>query len=266
MLLRGPLAQIRQKQRSVRKELKEVREEISRLRKDIEGLRKGSRIFDVPEKFNKNSPNVVAMGTPAETGAMLIEYMCHRLGCADLGNLDVLDFGCGCRFADAIVNKKLAIGSYTGIDIDREMIEFLSRSVSNPNMRFYHWNVRNPGYNPDGEPLTDNRPLPIDEQTFDLICMFSVITHQVPEDAENIFRILRRHIRPGGRLFFSANIQEMDDDYRELEPDRPTAHSAYSAAFLKSLLNKSGWKVLTLEGKSPPGQTPIQDSLLCEPV
>ncbi|ODS01242.1 hypothetical protein AUC68_12845 [Methyloceanibacter methanicus] len=195
---------------------------------------------------------------------MLIEYMCQRLGIADLGKTDVLDFGCGCRFADAIVNKELPIGRYTGIDIDKEMIEFLSRNVSDTRLAFYYWDVQNPLYNPNGEALTSNSSLPVGERDFDLICMFSVITHQLPDDAENLLRILRRYVRPEGRLFFSANIQDMDGDYREMA-HRPTLHSAYSAAFLQGLLARTGWKCLSLEGKTPQG-VPIQDSFLCAPV
>ena len=292
-LLRDTVAEIRQEQKCLRKEISRLRRDLSRLREEATSLRKdvlvlrndfaGLRndvtlvqgdakslhkdvVLHVPERFNKNAANVRAMGTPAQTGTLLIKYMCERLSVADLGDLEVLDFGCGCRFADAIVNNRLPVKSYTGIDVDRELIEFLSASVADTRLTFYHWNARNPRYNPDGFPLAVDSSLPMGERTFDLICMFSVITHQLPEDAETLFRIFRRCVRPRGRMFFSANIQEMDDDYREMVSDKPTANSAYSAHFLRRLLERSGWRILSQEGKPNQQEMPIQDSLLCVPV
>jgi hypothetical protein len=72
----------------------------------------------IPARFNKNHPEVVARGAPADTGAWLIQYMCDRIGITDLGHCDVLDLGCGCRFADAIVNRQLPMKSYVGVDVD----------------------------------------------------------------------------------------------------------------------------------------------------
>jgi SAM-dependent methyltransferase len=219
----------------------------------------------IPDRFNKNAPGVRAMGPAADTGATLIRYMCERLGVTDLGQSDVLDFGCGSRFADAIVNRQLPVKSYVGIDVDEEMIDFLSAHVDDPRLSFLHWNARNPIYNPSGMPLNSDSALPLGDQHFDVICMFSVITHQLPPDAEAIFGLLRRHIRVGGRLFFSANIEAMDVEYREIFPESPTAHSVYSINLLRSITQRMGWHIVSIEGKGP-GEVPIQDSLVCVPI
>jgi SAM-dependent methyltransferase len=223
----------------------------------------------VPGHFNKNAANVQALGTQTETGTWLIEYMCERLAVPNLSALDVLDFGCGCRFADAIVNNRLPVRSYAGIDLDREMIAWLKENVRDPRLSFYHWNARNPMYNPSGFPLTTAAELPIGDRTYDVISMFSVITHQLPEDAGVIFQLLRRHIRPRGRMFFSANVQDSSDGYREIGPT-PTAFSGYSWRALRRLLERSGWRVLSRAGKNARDARgrpiPIQDSLLCAPT
>jgi SAM-dependent methyltransferase len=221
-------------------------------------------MIEVPEKFRKNAPSVRAMGPPAETGARLIRYMCERLGIPDLRDMDVLDFGCGGRFTEAIILKELPVKSYTGIDVHREMIEFLADQVTDPRLRFFHWNACNPAYNPGGVPLSAAAELPTADRTFDVICMFSVITHQLPRDAEALLSIFRRRIRSGGRLFFSVNILDMEEDYRELEPDQPTASSAYSFRAISNILARTGWRVLTIAGRRPDGH-PIMDSFLCEP-
>jgi SAM-dependent methyltransferase len=182
-----------------------------------------------------------------------------------LGQCDVLDFGCGSRFADAIINLQLPVKSYVGIDVDKEMIDFLLANVEDPRVSFFHWNARNPFYNPSGIPLNPDSALPIGDHQFDVICMFSVITHQLPADAEAIFGLLRRHIRVGGRLFFSANIETMDLEYREMAPESPAALSVYSIDLLRSITQRTGWHIASIEGKSP-GNVPILDSLLCVPI
>jgi SAM-dependent methyltransferase len=222
-------------------------------------------MLEIPERFNKNAAEVRAMGSPADTGARLIQYMCQRLGVQDLQGDDTLDFGCGCRFADAIINKKLPVKSYTGIDVDREMIEFIRAHAQDSRLRFFHWDAYNPHYNPGGFHLSPNTQLPTADQTFDLICMFSVITHQSPNDTEALFSIFRTCIRPTGRMFFSADLQDMEEDYKEMLPEQPTGHSAYSLRALMGIAQRTGWRVLTVEGKSPLGH-PIADSILCAPA
>jgi SAM-dependent methyltransferase len=200
--------------------------------------------------------------------------MCERLGVPDLGKLDVLDFGCGCRFAEAIVNNALPVASYTGIDVDSAMIHYLREHVTDPRLTFHHWDAANPSYNPQGFPLDASIDLPGARRAYDVICMFSVITHQLPSDALTLFRTFRRYVHPHGRMFFSATLEDMADDYRELQP-QPTASSAYSWRFLRRLLDRSGWRVLSLVGRGPDGQgpndrhgreMPIQDSVLCAPA
>jgi SAM-dependent methyltransferase len=224
----------------------------------------------VPDRFNKNAAGVRNMGPPAETGAWLIRYMCERIGIADLSGFDVLDFGCGSRFADSFVNRRIPIRSYLGIDVDREMIDFLNSNIDDPRLSFVWWNAGNPGYNPAGEPLGSFKSLPVGDRGFDAICMFSVITHQLPEDTEIILRLQRRHIRAGGHLFFSANLQVMDEDHKEMFPESPTGHSVYSLGLLTRIIERTGWRIASIEPKlplrSPEGHIPIQNSLLCVPV
>jgi SAM-dependent methyltransferase len=219
----------------------------------------------VPQRFNKNHPEVQRMGSAAETGSWLLNYMCERLGIPDLRDCAVLDFGCGPRFAEAIVNLQIPIKSYVGIDLDKDMIDFLCSDVRDPRLSFFHVDACNPGYNPNGEPLTVDTALPIGDRRFDVICMFSVITHQLPADAEALFKILRRYIKEDGQLFFSAALEEGDFGYAETAPEAPTACSIYSPTLLRILLQRSGWKIVSLEGKEPRG-LPILDSLTCVPV
>lgn len=222
--------------------------------------------FVVPPKFLRNAKNVLDLGPPADVGLNLLQYMCRRIGVADLAGKDLLDFGCGTRFADMLMNRDVPLRSYTGIDVHREMIDFLVAEADDPRLSFQRFDAYNPMYHPQGVPMTADTPLPVGERRFDVICMFSVITHQLPGDAEALFAILRRYVRAQGRMFFSAYIDdETGADYGEEQPEKPTGLSRYSSAYLTRLLARTGWRVLSW---APPNDEdlPILDSFLCEPV
>jgi SAM-dependent methyltransferase len=230
----------------------------------LSGLGGGLLVIAVPRRFNKNAPDVYLAATPTESGSSLLEYLCQRLAIPDLRQHEVLDFGCGCRFAEAIVNRQIPIKSYVGIDLDKEMIDFLSSNITEPRLSFVHFDARNPSYNPGGEPISADTALPIGDRKFDVICMFSVITHQLPADAEAIFAILRRHIKDDGPLFFSAALEPGEFGYAEKIPEHPTALSIYSPGMLRSLVERRGWEIVSLEGKNP-DDLPILDSFVCIP-
>jgi SAM-dependent methyltransferase len=142
------------------------------------------------------------------------------------------------------------------------MIDFLSAHAVDPRLSFFRIDARNLTYSPVAAPMTPEIVLPIGDRMFDVICMFSVITHQLPDDARSLFIILRRYIRDSGRLFFSATLEIGDFKYQENFPDKPTAHSVYTREFLTEILVATGWRVVSIEAKEPRG-LPIQDSLLC---
>jgi SAM-dependent methyltransferase len=222
--------------------------------------------FVVPPKFLRNAREVIELGPPADVGVALIDYMCRRIGVPSLAGLDVLDFGCGTRFADAIMNRDVPLRSYTGVDVNAPMVRFLMEHATDPRLEFHVLDARNPEYNPDGRPMTADSTLPVGGRTFDVICMFSVITHQLPEDARAIFTVLRRHVRRDGKLFFSAFIDdEMAQDYREGMPEHPTLYSFYSGAHMRRLLAETGWRVESVAGVGPE-DLPIVDSFFCVPV
>jgi SAM-dependent methyltransferase len=222
-------------------------------------------VFVVPDEFNRNAPDVRKAAPQADTGLVLIQYLCERLGIPDLAGLDVLDYGCGVRFTDTILNRNVALKSYVGIDVYREMVDWLIANVTDPRLTYFHMNSRNPMYNPGGEQLGPDTRLPLGDRLFDVICMFSGITHQLPEDSQAIFSMLRRYVRPRGHLFFSVCLEEGDFEYRETDPNSPTGLSVYSQPFLMRLLTQAGWHVLSVVPRNPRG-LPILASLLCAPA
>ena len=73
--------------------------------------------------------------------------------------------------------------------------------------------------------------------------MFSVITHQDPSEASLTFRLLRKIVRSGGFLYFTAFLREIEAGFAELEPGQPGHKSAYSAETLCLLVEQAGWQV-----------------------
>lgn len=198
--------------------------------------------LNVPRRLQRNHPNVQAAGPPELTGQTLIDLSIERLGLVDLSDTDVLDIGCGVRFTQAIINNELPIKSYTGVDVEHEVIDFLQAHVSDPRFTFAHWKVQNAFYNPDAPPMTPDTPLPVDGR-YDTIWMFSVVTHLPPDDAEVLLRILRRYVRPSGTLHFSSLLDAATETYREGDPERPGRQSIYNPDLLSTLAAGAGWRV-----------------------
>lgn len=221
-------------------------------------------MLQIPDKFNRNHVTIRRLGPQADTGLWLLNYIGERIGVPTLAGIDVLDLGCGCRFADAIVNRGVPLKSYVGIDVHKEMIDFLAQNVADERLQFFHFNAKNPGYNNDGIPMTVDTALPTGNRQFDLICMYSVITHQLPEDAAIIFTVLRRACRSTGHLFFSAAIEDGDFGYREAMPETPTALSVYSWNLIKRLIEDARWRVVSFERAATEG-LPNQDTFVCAP-
>jgi SAM-dependent methyltransferase len=205
------------------------------------------------------------MGAPADTGLRLLQHICTRTGIGDLSGLDMLDFGCGCRFAEAIINHNVPLKCYVGIDVYKEMIDYLVQHVTDPRLEFFHIDARNPWYNPNGLSLSTNTAFPIGDRKFDIVCMYSVITHQVPADASVIFKLMRRHVKLNGFLFFSAATENGGFGYREQFPETPTVLSVYTMASITELLHDAGWRIVSFEQRVPNG-LPNQETFLCTPV
>jgi SAM-dependent methyltransferase len=251
-----------------------------------------NRLF-VPAKFERGATH----GDEAIASAIwLIEHMCEQLGFEDLADSEVLDFGCGVKFSQAIINESLPIKKYVGVDVYGEMIDFLRENVHDPRFEYFHIDAHNEMYNPDGDVLTEDTELPIDGRTFDVICLFSVFTHLAPHDYLTMLKLLRRYIEPDGRLFFTLYIDEVTEGghglmdgwaravsrmppgeftkrmernpqgstrgFRDLDPRKPLKWALYSEQYARELTEGGGWDVVSL---SPP-DVYIQHHFVCAPA
>lgn len=234
-----------------------------------------------------------------ESGRRLIQLMARNFKVPDLGRSSVLDVGCGCKLVQAILNHNLPIGRYVGIDVFPKLISFLQANVTDPRFSFHIQNTHNEMYNPQGEPLGPATRLPVEEGSFDIICLFSVFTHLAPHDYTAMLQMLRRYIKPDGRILYSLYIHEttpggmgfMDGyskslgehikqsdqvkqkliegighnktpDFWDFDPKRPLWRAVYSREYALRLVQDSGWEV---ESLNDPEQE-IQHYMICRPV
>lgn len=92
----------------------------------------------------------------------------------------VIDLGCGSGYGAARIAQSAA--DVEGVDISEEAIAFARARYSAPNLRYSR--------------IEPDRPLPFDENTFDVALSFQVIEHVVDDLA--YLREARRVLRPGG--------------------------------------------------------------------
>jgi len=220
----------------------------------------------------------------------LIRLMCDKLGIPSLEGKTVLDMGCGTKLVQAILTRELPVGHYVGCDVYAEMIDYLRANVDDPRFEFHPLNFHNEMYNPDGEPLSAESRLPVEENSFDIICLFSVFTHLAPHDYNAMLKVLRRYIKPGGHLLYSLFVNELTDgghgfmdrmlphimeklskdkelaktepkDFVDWDPNKPLWRAIYSRRHALELIEGTGWQV---ESLNEPEEY-IQHYMVCTP-
>lgn len=203
----------------------------------------------IPPKYSRNAANVRARMEPDVAGEYLLRTM-EALTGIDLGCADILDIGCGSRFAGSIVNRNIKVRSYTGIDVYKEMIDFLAENTAqHANMNFVHWPVENALYNPREKKRLTETPLPV-LGSFDLICFFSVFTHLAPDDARAMLRLSAGALRAAGRIFLTTFVSEnQETDFFDQEPSKPLTKATYRREYLELLIKEAG---LAVVGFHPP--------------
>lgn len=214
----------------------------------------------IPDELNRNAPGIVKLGHEY-TGQFIIEKVCQYIGAPNLANHDVLDIGCGVRLTGAFINRDIPIKSYTGIETEKKIVDFLQQNVSDPRFQYFYWNVHNTLYNPKGTPMSKIEELPSGGD-YDVIWLFSVFTHQAPHDANDLLRLMRKHIRPEGFLVFTAFIDEALQGFEDRN-EQSLLHAYYGRTYMEGLIQQNGWEVKAVY--PPDERTIMQTCFVCKP-
>lgn len=111
-----------------------------------------------------------------------------------LSNYTLLDFGCGNGRLAVKIIPVLTNGKYIGIDISDTFIERAKEKISKlNNVKCNYKLLKNATYS-----------FPIESNSIDMICAFSVFTHMEHEDCYKYLLEANRIIKPGGLFILSC--------------------------------------------------------------
>lgn len=180
----------------------------------------------------------------------------------DWSNLTVLDYGCGVKFAQALIQYEVDVKKFVGMDVFKALIQYLSERVNLPNFEFIHVPFKNEMYNPKGTELTAEAELPGSITTYDLITLQSVFTHFNPADFLAMLHVLRRNAAQDARMLFTCFIDnDMEHDFVDSVPGKPLLRAYYKERYVREMLEKSSWKPILMK----PPSSQMQHQFVCEP-
>lgn len=205
----------------------------------------------VPAHLRRGAPGQKQRITAEDSGCELLDLMRTRLQIQDFSNSSILDIGCGTRIPEALLGKSIPIRRYVGMDVDEELVSFLNCHIKDERLQFFRLNVHNRNYNPSGDLLMPDSRLPI-EESFDVICLFSVFTHLDPRDSDCMLAILNRYISSSGKLIFTCFLDDDISGFDDMNPEKPLELAVYSTSFMQHLIARNGWKI---EKLYPPTQS-----------
>lgn len=180
----------------------------------------------------------------------------------------VIDIGCGCGRTAAPLRQTAGFqGTYLGIDVDAEMIDWCQRNLADHRFRFELASSHNALYNPEGsrEPYR----LPVADHGQDLVFSHSLFTHLLEDELRNYVRESARALKPGGIMVMTVFCLDHGDsaagrlarfsfghqhgEARIEDPRVPEAAVAYRSDFLERICAESGFAFAGVESR--PGQS-----------
>lgn len=126
-----------------------------------------------------------AIGGQFEPYGQIEVDMLRFFGLADHATL--IDVGCGCGRL-AIPLSKTHQGAYLGTDVVPDFVEFARETCKRPDWRFE---------------AVDSLQIPAPDESADMVCFFSVLTHLLHEQSYLYLEEAKRVLKPNGRIVFS---------------------------------------------------------------
>jgi len=113
----------------------------------------------------------------------------------------LIDVGCGSgRLAKPL--SEYLTGKYLGIDVVPELLNYARKLVARPDWRFE---------------AAAGLTIPERDETADMVCFFSVLTHLLHEESYLYLKEARRVLKPGGKIVASFLDFEVDEHWLVFE-------------------------------------------------
>lgn len=134
------------------------------------------------------------------------EFLGHFTKLAGLKPTDrVLDIGSGTGRMALPLTDFLTTGSYEGIDIVKESIDWCNKAYRRrAGFNFHHADIFNQKYNPGGLVAGRDYSFPFPDNSFDFVFLTSVFTHMLPDDIDRYLAEIKRVLAPGGTVLMTA--------------------------------------------------------------
>lgn len=124
-------------------------------------------------------------------------------------NQKILDIGCGCgRIAIHFLNYLNEQGQYIGLDSNKKLLSYCADNISeiNRNFQFEFIDAYNGAYSREGKLKCKDIIFPIEDESVDIVIMWSVFTHMYLEDIDAYLKEIYRVLKKGGLFISSFNL------------------------------------------------------------
>jgi ubiquinone/menaquinone biosynthesis C-methylase UbiE len=185
--------------------------------------------------------------------------------CGFKSNARILDLGCGSgRLPIGILIVHGDTVDYHGIDVRKSVVDWCTQVITkkHPKFIFTHIDIKNERYNPSGKAVNDRFRLPVQDNSYDILSLYSVFSHMVIEDIQGYLKEFRRILAPSGKIFFTAFVEEGTPDMT-INPENygmkwsGELHCVrFNQEYFANLLQSSGFKVdQFVHGQETDGQS-----------
>ena len=170
-----------------------------------------------------------------------------RLGCTKRSR--VVDIGSGLGRVATGLLAEVGDVQYLGIDANADFVGWCSEHIEkqHPSFRFVHLDMANALYNPSGKVTGSELRLPVEDAAADIVYLWGVFSNMGPEDVEAYMKEIARILRPGGRCFMTAFVEDDVPDvttnpanYVPYACDEPLTCVRYSKRWFFSTLERHG--------------------------
>lgn len=164
----------------------------------------------------------------------------------------IVDIGSGLgRLATGLLAESEDV-QYLGIDAHQDFVRWCKENIEryHPSFQFVHLDMANELYNPAGSLVGSELRLPVDDASADVVNLWGVFTNMKPEDVQAYVGEIGRILRPQGRCFLTACVEDDVPDvtvnptgYVPYDCNTPLAVVRYSRQWLFSTFQQHGLQV-----------------------